>query len=281
MRRETYRIVGFGGLLLLWLLTGCRSTKEVGAVKLGEAQNPKEFFNSMHERAFQFNTLSARMNVDVELSGKLVSSRVDLKMIKDSAFQLSVQPFLGVELFRVEFTPDSVKVIDRMNKRYVAENYQQLKGETPIDFNFYNLQSLFTNRLFLPGEQTISAKHYNQFTLKQTGTLAQATSKDAMQLLYTFVVDGEQKLLSTQVTDASNRYALRWEYTDFRITDDQVFPMLMDVQVLTDNALAGGMKLSFSRIQKDIPLPLSFAIPPKYTRITFAVLVKGLTNRKQ
>ena len=40
-----------------------------------------------------------------------------------------------------------------MNKRYMIENYSNLQGQTPIEFNFYNLQALFTNHLFIPGSK--------------------------------------------------------------------------------------------------------------------------------
>ena len=35
-----------------------------------------------------------------------------MKMVKDSAFQLSVQPFLGIEIFRIELSRDTIKVVD-------------------------------------------------------------------------------------------------------------------------------------------------------------------------
>ena len=118
--------------------------------------SPEVFFRSVEEQAFRFRTLTARLNVDLEVGGRVMSSRVDLKMVKDSAFQLSVQPFLGIEIFRMELSRDSIKVLDRMNRRYMAENYEKLRGQTPIEFNFYNLQALFTNRLFLPGEAELT-----------------------------------------------------------------------------------------------------------------------------
>lgn len=169
----------------------------------------------MQEQAFKYETLTARLNVDLNLPGNNMSSRVDLKMVKDSAFQLSVQPFLGIEVFRAEISVDSVKVIDRMNKRYVADNYANLKGQTPIEFNFYNLQALFTNRLFLPGQQGISPKQYSRFKLKQDGPAAEIQVKDVMGLLYTFMADGEEKILSTCISEPSDRYALQWDYADF------------------------------------------------------------------
>lgn len=267
-------------LILILFLTGCKSSKKVGTVEAGGAKAHTEFFTLMQEQAFKYETLTARLNVDLNLPGNSMSSRVDFKMVKDSAFQLSVQPFLGIEVFRAEISVDSVKVIDRMNKRYVADNYANLKGQTPIEFNFYNLQALFTNQLFLPGQQGISPKQYNRFKLKQDGPAAEIQVKDLIGLLYTFMADGEEKILSTRITDASDRYALQWDYTDFRLADGQPFPMKMDVQVMKDGISQGGITLHFSRMQTDVPVKMDFSIPSKYKRITLAQIIKSLSNTK-
>ena len=97
-------------------------------------------------------------------------------------------------------------------------------GQTPIEFNFYNLQALFTNRIFLPGYQEIEPKQFKRFKLNQDGDKAEIKVKDALGLLYTFFADGEEKLLSTYITDPSEQYALQWDYSDFRVTDGQPFP---------------------------------------------------------
>ena len=123
---------------ILLVLSGCKSSKKVETIVSGSAKAHNEFFEAMEEHSFRFNTMTARLNAELKGTKNNMSSRVDLKMVKDSAFQLSVQPFLGIEVFRAEFTVDSIKVVDRMNKRYVAERYADLKGQTPIEFNFYS-----------------------------------------------------------------------------------------------------------------------------------------------
>ena len=235
-------------LLIILFLSGCKTSKKVGTVASGSAKAHDEFFEAMEEHSFQFNTMTARLNAELKTAKNNMSSRVDLKMVRDSAFQLSVQPFLGIEVFRAEFTVDSIKVVDRMNKRYVAERYADLKGQTPIEFNFYNLQALFTNHIFLPGKQEIDPKQYKRFKLNQEGSTAEIKVKDTMGLLYTFFADGEEKLLSTYITDPSEQYALQWDYSDFRVAEGQPFPMLMDVQVLANGSSQGGIAFRFSQI---------------------------------
>ena len=250
MKRDYFLTFLLCGGLLLSMLTGCKSSKKVGTVESASVKAHNEFFQSVEDQSFQFRTLTARLNVDLDIPGKQMISRVDMKMVKDSAFQLSVQPFLGIEIFRIEF-------------------------------NFYNLQALFTNHLFIPGEQGVSRKHYNRFKLNQEGPVAEIKTKDAMGLFYTFKADGEEKLLSTYVADPSDRYALQWLYEDFRLVDRQPFPMLMDVQVLKNGNPEGGVKIHYSRIQLDEPLKLDFSVPSKYKRITFAQVLKTITNLNQ
>lgn len=268
-------------LIIILFLSGCKSSKKIATVVSGGAKAHNEFFESMEEHAFRFNTLTARLNAELKGGKNNMSSRVDLKMVRDSAFLLSVQPFLGIEVFRAEFTVDSIKVIDRMNKRYVAERYADLKGQTPIEFNFYNLQALLTNRIFLPGHKEIEPKQFKRFKLDQEGDKAEIKVKDTIGLLYTFFADGEEKLLSTYITEPSGKYALHWDYSDFRLTEGQPFPQLMDVQVLSNGSLEGGISFRFSRIQTDVPVHLDLSIPAKYKRITFAQIIKAIANSQK
>lgn len=263
------------------LMAGCKSTKQVATVGIGEAKTHAEFFNSMQKQAFVFNTLSARIQAEVNLGKNNLSSRVDLKVIKDKALQLSVVPFLGVEVFRLEMKTDSVLLIDRLNRQYVAESVARLKGQLPITFNYYNLQALFVNRLFMPGEQTVEPKHYNKFQLKQEGSMAEVRVKDPMGIQYLFLADGEEKLLSTYMNDAGNRYALQWTYADFRINGNQPFPMLMDVLAVADDTQLGAIKMYFNKLQTDELVKIDFAVPDKYKRVTFAEMFKTLGLSKK
>lgn len=273
-----YAFILFG---LLTLLAGCKSSQKVATVESGTAKETIDFFDSMTEKAFRFETLNARINAEILIPGKEMSSRVDMKMVKDSAFMLSVQPLLGIEVFRLVMNKDSITIVDRMNRRYFAENYANLKGQTPIVFNYNNLQSLFINHLFYPGEDRVTRPLYSRFTLNQEGSRAKIGATDRTGLRYTFTADGEEKLLSTYVTDRAEKFALQWVYSDFRMTDDQPFPMRMDVNVFAEGASKGGIRLGFSRVQTDVPVQIEVLIPDKYKRITFAEVMKMFGSMSQ
>ena len=265
------------GLFVL-CLSGCKSTKKAGTTGTTGAKSGREYLEWVEEQSFSYASLSARLHVDVVLPDKEVSSRVDLKMVKDSALMLSVQPFLGIEVFRLMLTTDSIKVLDRMNKRYMAENYENLRGKTPIEFNYYNLQALFTNHLFLPGYKEITPKHYNRFQVKQADGAAEFKAKDSMGLNYSFQTDEEGRLLLTRVTEAVSQYALSWSYANFGSVAGQTFPNQMKAELFKKGVSSGMMQFQYSRIRLDAALNMDFSIPSKYKRITFEQIIKSVTK---
>lgn len=272
----------FVGLSLL-VFTACKTTSKVSvptAATPVSANMNNTLLNSIQQQSLQFETLSARMSVDLNFPGNEMSSRVDLKMVKDSAFQLSVQPLLGIEVFRMELSKDSVKAIDRLNKRYVADNYANLKGQTTVDFNFYNLQALFTNHLFIPGQKTLTTKQYNRFKVDAGATENEIRIKDAMELLYLFMAGGDGKLLSTQISAPENKYILSWKYSDFRLNTGRMFPMQMNASLTANGVSKGSVEMHFNKIQVNTPLTMEFLIPAKYQRITLAQIIKSLSQKQ-
>lgn len=274
-------IVYIGVIISLTFIVSCKSSKKVTRENNTEKKGHKEFFEQLERDAFHFETISAKLKVNLNLSDNSLSSRVDLKMVKDKALQLSVQPFLGIEVCRILISKDSIIILDRMNKRYVAEDLEALRGQTPVDFNFFNLQALFTNRIFLPGTQVITSQDYRYFSLKQQDGNAEIKVKDTQGLVYQFAIDRENKLTQTYVEEKSGKYSVQWNYKDFQVVEKQLFPMQMNVQVMDDEKSRGGMELHFNRIELNKVVDLDFSIPSKYTRITFAQIVKSLTHNKK
>lgn len=267
-------------IALLLLLNGCKSKNIPTGGEIANTKELNEFVASMQSQEVKFNTLSAKLNVNLQLPDKEMSSRVEMKLVKDSALQLSIQPILGIEIFRIELNKDSVKVMDRINKRYVAEGYSKLKEQFTIDFNFYNLQALFINQLFVPGYKEMDSYLYKHFKLERNGLITWLNTKDKTDLQYLFKADNEEKLLSTQIEDPSGLYKLIWNYTNFQpVVSSCLFPRIMEISFMKGNSNQGGMDISYSRIQLDRTLNMDFSIPAKYKRITFAQVLKAITTK--
>ena len=266
-------------VLIITMLTGCRSSKEITAG--GEAltlKTERDFYAAFQEQSFQYQTFSARVQFEIVLtSGKATSARAQMKILRNDRLQISVQaPILGIEVFRAELTPDSIKIVDRLNRRFLIESFDEIKGSAAIDFNFYNLQALFTNQLFLPGEINLLENQFNRFRWEQTGTGYLLRTNDRTGLHYAFSADRNEKLSATEIRDESSNYILHCNYADFRSVDRQLFPMNIHFRLYTENNPQGALSLSLSRVEVDAPLEMNFPIPANYRQVSLQEILHSI-----
>ena len=108
------------------------------------AQNVKNLVASI-----DFNLKSGSKNVSVD--GKL-------SMRKDEVIRIQLSPMGLMEVGRMEFSKDSVLIIDRIHKQYLKSSYDQVSFLRNNGIDFQSLQALFWNQLFVPGEKDCSGR---------------------------------------------------------------------------------------------------------------------------
>ncbi|MDR0536503.1 MAG: DUF4292 domain-containing protein [Tannerellaceae bacterium] len=265
-------------LLILILLAGCKSKQQIVMPNPTEpeATTTANFLDALQKQAYVFKTISAKTTMEFKTAEQDLASRVDIKMIKDSIIQLSLQPVLGFEVAKIEFGTDSIKMMDRANKQYILENYKKLKQQTQMDFNFFIIQALLSNHIFASGETNATPTQLGRFKLTRNGDLTKAQINGDGQTLYSFIAERSLKLLSANISDAASQYNLKWQYSDFKTIDGQSFPMQMAMQLDDNDNVALSVKISFSRIQTNLPITPDFTIPKNYKRVNLAELAKNL-----
>jgi hypothetical protein len=261
------------------VLSGCRSAKIApvndGTLNLTSATT---FFAAYSDNVFQYRTLSARIQFDfVTPQGNSTSARGQLKILKDEGIQISITvPILGIEAVRAELTPDSVKIINRLNRWYMVDAFDQIKGDTEIDFNYDNLQALLTNRLFLPGETDPTNASFNRFGWESTRTGHLVRTNDRSGLAYTFSADLNAKIIAAEIKDTTSNYRLDYRYENFQLTGRQLFPVFLYIRLLTEQKDQYALSLNLSRIEVDTPVTMEFPIPVNYQRVTLEQIIQSI-----
>ena len=265
-------------LLIIPILNSCRTTKDVSASsRVLTLHSTTSFLTAHNDKAFQYNTLSANIQFDIMISsGTEMSSRGQLKILKDDRIQISIQPLLGIEAFRAELTPDSIKIVNRLNRWYMIETFDHIKGDAAIDFNFYNLQALITNQLFLPGEINFSDKQFNVFQGEQTNTGFILRTNDSAGLQYAFTGDSNEKIITTEIKDDAINYMLDCNYKNFLPVGRQIFPMNLHIRLQTESRTQHSLSLNYSRVDVDQPLSMSFTIPANYQQVSLEQIINSI-----
>lgn len=279
MNRATtnLRALALSSVLLAMTLAGCRTTRSAAAKAdkaVAEALSEAEYIQQVGRLSTpDYRTLTATMYVELNPDTKdEMSSRARLKIIRGRCLQISITPLAGIELFRVEVSRDSVKILDRMGKRYVAEPIAEimkqipayLRNQYPYDFRYEHLEALLTNRLFMPGGDALDMDRFSQQRLILGYRLFRTQDNERMR--FDFTTDTRARLTTTELI--SPFAELKWNYADFQTASGRPRPMLMAVEI--DDVPK--LEIQFNKVETDVPVEMHFPIPDNYKRITLKQL---------
>ena len=264
------------GVLTLSVLVGCnRQSTELAQVKT-PSEKPQNRFAQKMEVAPAIQTLSSRLHITLSDGGKELSVKGHLKMVRDEHIQVSIQPFLGIEMLRADITPDSICVIDRLKKRYVVVDLGAYEGQLPIHLGLHAMQSLFLNELFLIHKQMFTDSDARKLKWQQgQDDLYRGTYRYRDQTEMSFWLNPQNELVKTGIVAKSHH--LDWEYRDFESVATTTFPMSQQVIYRSQNRTLSAV-FNFHRTELNSPMRLSFDMPRSYTEISFTDLLNTLTS---
>lgn len=183
-------------------------------------------------------------------------------------------------MFRLYVEPDYLIVLDRMNKRYVKESFEDLKDKSPIGFNFYSLQSLFTNSLFIPEQSNVSVDDFRKFKYSETQENYLLTASDEKSHIdYAFSINGNDQITLTQLFLPQKNYTLQWNYNQFSLMKNLFFPHEMKIIAATEKSKLS-TSFALSDINLDSPMDLETSIPNSYTKIELSEVLKMFSDKK-
>lgn len=132
-----------------------------------------DVFDAVQKNRLDFNTFSAKVKVDFKGSdGKSSDFNAFLRIKKDSVIWVSIIAALGIEAFKVMITPDSVKVLNKLDKIIQLRSLEYLQDVTHIPFTFSELQDLLLgNPIYLDTNIVSYRKQDKNVSLISVGTL--------------------------------------------------------------------------------------------------------------
>lgn len=222
-----------------------------------------------HETSFDF--FSARYAGTANFEGLDYSISGNLRIRNDSAIYISLAPVLGIEIARLLVTPDSVKMINRLDNTYFQGDINLLSDMMNTYLDFYMLQALLlgndfshftTNDLRVSNDKNRILIHGNKRRPKLNSTGNVSFQQNLWLNRDNYRI--EENLLYDPLTQRS----LRAVYPDNYQFDGQWIPREMSM-VFAEPGARASMSLRYSRVAIDQPQTISFSIPRNYTPLNF------------
>ena len=179
----------FIGMIFLYSFTGCRSTK-----KLQTAINKKDtilaaipripnsdsvsaaslILKSLDQNKIDFKTFSAKVKVQYEdRNGKQPDFNALIRLQKDSILWISVSAtFLSIEAFRVLITPDTIIILNKLDRVVERHSFKYIENIANIPLSFSTLQDIIIGNPIFIGDSIVAyRKTENHIILGTLGKL--------------------------------------------------------------------------------------------------------------
>lgn len=263
------------GLVLLGVLSSCKSTRVAERSKNIPNRKGEEIIDSVKQHALRLEWISIKMDVEFKTPKISDSFKMYVRMKSDSAIWVSAT-YYAVEIARFLFTPDSVKYMDRKNNQYYVGGYEYLQHLFQVEANFDMLQSLIlANAPSMDGaeEKVRSARDNGYYFLSflRKGQLRRAQRKDELRkdldLVISLWINPETyRIDHMSLEDFEDDRTLSAFYSDFQAAANSSYPHKHRFLLDTGNEQVD-VNTSVMKVSINNPVSLSFSIPSKYEKL--------------
>lgn len=254
------------------------------ASTMASAENRKiDFMRKVYDNEVYTRSISSKIKFTINTGRKDLSVSGSLRMKKDEVIRIQLTPFGLMEVGRLEFAKDYVLLMDRINKEYVKASYADVDFLQKNGLDFYALQALFWNQLFVPGEQKITDSSLKKFSVTFNDAVANTiVSLKRGSMEYQWSADKTSgRLRSVDVTynsKSSGKTTVTCNYGSFKPVGRKHFPTDITLLMKSDAVKSSkpmSVNISLDGIDTDGDWDTYTSVSGKYRQVS----VQDVINR--
>lgn len=268
MKNQKYILVV---LLFTLLFVGCKSSKRIitqsekESIEVNRQFSPADMVVQLQKNQPAYETAKVnKMSINLRLKDREMEVKAICSIVSDSAMHISIQPFFGIELFKVEMTPSSLLIIDKANRKFYESSYGIFDNQFGIYVSYDVIQSLISNRLFVAGKRGFSPNDFSW-------------SKDARETKNSLLVWfdkmnqevkidlGLGRISNVMLKSNDEGYQMETLYSNFRNFNGTVFPSSIDISAVGHNQVYA-FHFMIEDAVFDVPVVMQSTNLSKYSR---------------
>lgn len=266
------------------MMTSCGTIKKGAAATLPQDQTTNnqtttvtgDPLDAVIATMNDWQTMQTGGNIKLS-AGSSFSSSVQVRMVRDKDIYISIRPALGIEVGKLLITADSIYVVDKVNKRFIAEKVSLLTAGVPVTVK--DVQDIFLGRAFIIGQGTLSGNLKSQVTASKGGSNTIITPNEHYKgYVYSFTYDKSNNIVSLNLMpEGGTADTYQVKYSNVKATD--AGKIAHDIKV---NAAFEKKKLELTLTYKNIDwngdVKIDHGIPSGYKRMSARDLLSMFSN---
>jgi hypothetical protein len=219
------------------------------------------YMRMVYDNAVYTQNIVSNIDFSIDTGSKDISVGGSLHMRKDDVIRIQLTAFGLMEVGRLEFTKDYVMIVDRIHKEYIKADYNKVSFLQRNGLNFYSLQALFWNMLFMPGTKKVTDDMLKQFALNlQSSSAMVPVNLKQGNMSYVWQTESKTgQIKQTEITYAdksSGTTKIICKYDDFKPVGTKMFPHMLTLNGKTQATqkprdVKVGIKLKGVKMDKD------------------------------
>lgn len=256
-------------LIITLLLAGCGTSKKVvhsnNSGTISVVNNVSEIIKLEEKNQLNFKTANASgISLEVNIKNLQKTVNASCKIVTDSAIYFSVIPVFGIEMFRLELTPEKFILVDKLNKNYYSESYNFFKKEWGLSISFYDIQSLISNRLFTMGKEKVQT---SDFMLKEKNNASAILVHNNDTIIQASTISlSQNRIIQTILEAIKYNYELNAGYSNFTNFEGYKFPKKIAFSVKKNGTIGGAVNFNIENVEFNVPITLKPINLSKYDK---------------
>lgn len=245
-------------------VSGCKPKKEISAAT-PEIVPVNTLLTQVIENSFNPEYFSGKAAVSYKGNDKDQSFTANIRIKRDSIIWASVSPGLGIEVARLIITPDSFKVLNRIEQSYQESHFSRLNKMLNAELKFHHLQALLLGNYPAYVENSginNVAVDGNDYILSAILKPGERNSNKAEETLW--INPFTNRIKKLKINEPASGRTIEAVYNEFAMEGDKMFPS--DAAIKVEQDKAHEVKLKWSNIKINDPLDFPFNVPSGYQK---------------
>ncbi|MFD2161808.1 DUF4292 domain-containing protein [Paradesertivirga mongoliensis] len=253
------------GIIFLIILTalGCKVKKPVPPVVIGPSQtqntptiNKAEVLKSLTDKQLNYQTLSIKAKADLSINNNSNDVSMNIRMQKGKTIWISVTAIAGLEVARALITPDSIKILNRLESSYIRKPFSYVYQYANKQLDFNTLQNLFTGNA-VTGTTSVNS------TIEVNGGQTHLKG-DLSGLVYSLVFNDSHNLIQTNLNDKAASQTLIVNYSEYKSLGTQEIPGAVSIKS-TASGKNISIDLRYTSVGINESLEYPFTVPRRFS----------------
>ncbi len=259
----------------MYLLAGCHSAKKLQTavnkkdtaivilpVNTDSVKSPNliaaKVMEKLNKNKIDFQTFSSKAKIQYEdRNGKQPDFNAFFRLQKDSLLWISISStFLGIEAFRIYITPDTIILLNKLNRTVESHPFRYIESIAHIPLNFTLLQNILIGNPVYVGDSIVSYRETESHIM--IGTVGSFFKN----LITLSPENNHLERIKLDDVDLNQNRTAALTYDNYEKSDRCDFSTSREINVSEKSKV--DIKISFKQYEFNNELSFPFSIPKNY-----------------